>query len=38
MSGTVKGYIILALLVVASWLVLKIATPSDFGAPSDMIS
>ena len=38
MSGTVKGYIILALLVVASWLVFKIATPSNFGSPSNMLS
>ena len=38
MSGTVKGYIILALLVVASWLVFKIATPKNFGSPSNMLS
>ncbi|HAS20167.1 MAG TPA: branched-chain amino acid ABC transporter permease [Lachnospiraceae bacterium] len=38
LSGTVKGYIILALLVVLSWLVFKIATPSNFGSPSNMLS
>jgi len=38
MSGKVKGYLILALLVVAAWAVFKILTPGNFGSPSNLLS
>jgi len=38
MSGKVKGYLILAVLVVAAWAVFKILTPGNFGSPSNLIS
>lgn len=38
MSGTARGYLILFLLVFGSWLVFKIATPSNFGSPANMLS
>lgn len=38
MSGTVRGYLILFLLVFGSWLVFKIATPGNFGSPANMLS
>ncbi len=36
-SGAIKGYLILLLLVVLSWAVFKIITPSNFGAPNDLV-
>ena len=38
MSGKVKGYLILAVLVVAAWAVFKILTPGNFGSPANLIS
>ena len=38
LSGTVKGYLILFGLVVLSWLIFKILTPSNFGSPANMLS
>ncbi len=37
-SGTAKGYLILFGLVVLSWLIFKILTPSNFGSPANMLS
>ncbi|MCR4923862.1 MAG: ABC transporter permease [Lachnospiraceae bacterium] len=36
-SGAVKGYLILFLLVVLSWGIFKIITPDNFGSPSDLL-
>lgn len=33
-----RGYLILIGLVVSSWLIFKIITPGNFGAPSDLLS
>ena len=38
LSGTAKGYLILFGLVVLSWLIFKILTPSNFGSPANMLS
>ncbi|MFR5732413.1 MAG: ABC transporter permease [Clostridium sp.] len=38
LSGTARGYLILFGLVVLSWLILKIPTPSNFGSPANMLS
>lgn len=37
-SGTAKGYIILVGLVVLSWAIFKILTPTNFGSPANMLS
>ena len=37
-SGSVKGFLILLLLVVAAWAVFKIITPGNFGSPRNMLS
>ena len=37
-SGKTLGYIILVLLVIASWAVFKIITPDNFGKPSNLLS
>ncbi len=33
LSGQVKGYILLLLLVIISWGIFKIITPDNFGSP-----
>lgn len=38
MNGTVRGYLILLLLVVLSWAVFKVITPDNFGSPENMLS
>ena len=38
LSGTARGYLILFGLVVLSWLIFKILTPSNFGSPANMLS
>ena len=38
LSGTAKGYIILAGLVVLSWAIFKVLTPGNFGSPANMLS
>ncbi len=38
MSGTVRGYLILCGLVVLSWAIFKVLTPSNFGSFSNMLS
>ncbi|MBQ9065287.1 MAG: ABC transporter permease [Blautia sp.] len=38
MSGKMLGYIVLAVLVVASWAVFKIITPNNFGSPDNLRS
>ncbi len=38
LSGKTMGYIILALLVVASWAVFKVITPGNFGSPRKLLS
>ncbi|MEE8886811.1 MAG: ABC transporter permease [Eubacteriales bacterium] len=37
-NGKVKGYLILAALVVSAWAVFKILTPDNFGSPANMLS
>ncbi|MEE8835368.1 MAG: ABC transporter permease [Eubacteriales bacterium] len=37
-NGKAKGYLILAVLVVAAWAVFKILTPSNFGSPANLLS
>ncbi|MDD6448962.1 MAG: ABC transporter permease, partial [Lachnospiraceae bacterium] len=37
MSGYCKGYLILLFLVVISWAVFKVATPHNFGSPSNLL-
>ena len=36
-SGKAKGYLILIVLLVASWVIFKIATPGNFGSPKQML-
>ena len=38
MGGKALGYVILVLLVIASWAIFKIITPSNFGKPSNLLS
>jgi len=38
LTGQAAGYLILALLVVASWAVFKILTPGNFGSPKNLVS
>ena len=38
LSGKAKGYLILAALLVASWAIFKVITPSNFGSPSQMLA
>ncbi len=38
MSGTVRGYLILCGLVVLSWAIFKVLTPSNFGSFNNMLS
>ena len=38
MSGKMKGYLILAGLVILSWGIFKILTPGNFGSPKNMMS
>ena len=38
LSGSVKGYLILVLLVVAAWAIFKIITPGNFGSPKNLLS
>ena len=38
LTGQAAGYLILALLVVASWAVFKILTPGNFGSPKNLLS
>ena len=37
LSGKAKGYLILIVLLVASWVIFKIATPGNFGSPKQML-
>ncbi|XME01500.1 ABC transporter permease [Lachnospiraceae bacterium C1.1] len=38
LSGSLKGYLILAGLVIASWLIFKILTPNNFGSFNNILS
>ncbi len=38
LSGKTTGYLVLAVLVVASWAVFKVITPSNFGSPKNLLS
>ena len=38
MSSTVKGYLILCLMIFVSWLVFKLLTPDNFGTMDNMLS
>lgn len=38
LSGATKGYIVLILLVVLSWLIFKILTPDNFGSPDNLLA
>ena len=38
MSGQVKGYLLLVLLIILSWGVFKIITPDNFGSAKNMLS
>lgn len=38
LSVKTRGYLILIFLVVLSWIIFKILTPSNFGSPSNMLS
>ena len=38
LSGKRLGYVMLVLLVIASWAVFKIITPNNFGKPSNLLS
>ncbi len=37
LSGKTKGYLILVILVIASWAIFKVITPSNFGSPSQLL-
>lgn len=37
LSGSLKGYLILLLLVVVSWVFFKVITPHNFGSPDNMV-
>ena len=38
LSSTIKGYLILCLMIFVSWLVFKILTPDNFGTMDNMLS
>lgn len=38
MSGKLKGYLLLFLLVAVSWGIFKVLTPSNFGSPKNILS
>lgn len=38
LSGKVRGYLILVILLVAAWAIFKILTPHNFGSPSNLLS
>ena len=38
LSGQVKGYLLLILLVILSWGIFKIITPNNFGSAKNMLS
>ncbi len=38
LSGKTAGYLVLAVLVVASWAIFKVITPSNFGSPKNLLS
>lgn len=38
MSGQVKGYLLLIILVIISWGIFKVITPNNFGSPKNMLS
>ncbi len=38
LSGQVKGYLLLLILVVLSWGIFKIITPDNFGSPKNLLS
>ncbi|MCR4740067.1 MAG: ABC transporter permease [Lachnospiraceae bacterium] len=38
MSGQLKGYLLLILLVIISWGIFKIITPGNFGSPKNLMS
>ncbi len=38
LSGKTSGFLILALLVVVSWAIFKVITPSNFGSPKNLLS
>ncbi len=38
MSGKLKGYLLLLLLVAVSWGIFKVLTPSNFGSPKNILS
>ena len=38
LSGKTRGFLVLILLVVVSWAVFKIITPSNFGSPKNLLS
>lgn len=38
LSSTIKGYLILCLMIFVSWLVFKLLTPDNFGTMDNMLS
>ena len=38
LSGKTLGYVVLVLLVIVSWAIFKIITPSNFGKPANLLS
>ena len=38
LSGKTAGFLVLILLVVLSWAIFKIITPSNFGSPKNLLS
>ena len=38
LSGGVKGYLLLLLMVLISWGIFKVITPDNFGSPKNMLS
>ena len=38
MSGQLKGYLLLLLMVLISWGIFKVITPKNFGSPANMLS
>ncbi len=38
LSGKTAGFLVLAVLVVASWAIFKVITPSNFGSPKNLLS
>lgn len=37
LSGKTKGYVILVVMLIASWAIFKVITPDNFGSPSQIL-